>query len=235
MVVAQLAAYARWLGRSIEPEELARMAYSIERIDLNMSGGYQDQWAAAFGGINFLEFHPGGQVSVTPMRISRALRESLQDHLLLCNTGYPRSSMELIRKQVENVEAGDPHTLDSLHSLKADALFVREILQKGDLVSFASSLRRAWEAKKRLASGISNPHLDFIYSTAIKAGALAGKLAGAGGGGFMLFLVPPKKKSAIIAALGLHSLACGSVKISDSGAVAHRESEAALFQSTLSP
>lgn len=201
IVVAQLAAYARLLGYGASPEDLARQAYVIERLELGMSGGLQDSWASAYGGFNFLDFCQNGNVDVHPLPVSMRFYRKLQDHLLLFNTGVQRASMAVMQKQVANTESGNPHTLDCLHSLKADALFVREVLHKEDLISFASSLRRSWEAKKHLADGISNSYIEDIYETALSAGALAGKVVGAGGGGFMLFIVPPELRGKVERAL----------------------------------
>lgn len=235
LVTAQLIAYARLLRRNMTQAELANMSYSIERIELGMSGGRQDQWASAMGGINFFEFLRNGQVNVSPLLIDLNFLDNLANHIILFDTGIPRCSMELSRMQVVSTASGDPHTLDSLHSLKADALFVREILSKGDLESFASSLRRSWEAKKQLALGITNQQIEKIYETGINAGALAGKVAGAGGGGYMLFLVKPENHDQFEKSLAAYGGKARRIKFTSSGAQAWELKEPELWSIQSSP
>ena len=189
MIVALIAALARREGRHLSDYEMAELAYAVERTDLNIQGGMQDQYAATFGGFNFIEF-TGEGVLVNPLRISEDALNELHCHLLLCYTGGTRASSNILREQTANVVSHVPDVMDSLAELKALTLELKRSLLQNRFVEFGEILDRAWHLKKRLASGISNAAIDELYTIAKRAGAIGGKLLGAGGGGFLLIFAP---------------------------------------------
>lgn len=198
MVVAILQAYAEWLNLGLGEYELARLAFEIEREDLKMSGGKQDQYAAAFGGFNFIEFGSEGRVLVNPLRIKEWVVNELEASTVLYYTGQSRESAAIIQKQIDNTERADVRSIEAMHALKNDAVSMKEAILRGDLNGYASILGRSWVAKKQMAQGISNAMIDGVYDAALAAGALSGKISGAGGGGFMMFFVPPERRMQLI-------------------------------------
>lgn len=194
LVVAMLKAMDEWLQLTLGDYELAHLAYEIERLDVGLSGGKQDQYAATFGGFNFIEFQPGDRVLVNPLRIKNWIINELECSMLLLHTGTSRESSKIIDEQTRNTELGNQTALQAMHELKEDAYHLKESILRGDLASFSRILNKSWESKKRMASAITNPRLDYIYDMAIEAGACAGKVTGAGGGGFMMFVVKPERK-----------------------------------------
>jgi D-glycero-alpha-D-manno-heptose-7-phosphate kinase len=166
---------------------------------LRLLGGKQDQYAAAFGGVNFIEFYGGNKVIVNPLRIKRWVQCELEDSLLLYFTGKSRQSARIIGQQMNAMESGE--SLQAMHDLKKGAVHMKEALLTGDFEKFADSLREGWEAKKRTSDVISSGQMDGIYAKAIEAGAKAGKLSGAGGGGFFMFYIDPTRREAVKQAL----------------------------------
>jgi|tagenome__1003787_1003787.scaffolds.fasta_scaffold20762594_2 D-glycero-alpha-D-manno-heptose-7-phosphate kinase len=169
----------------LTPYELAELAFRVEREDLGISGGHQDQYAATFGGFNFIEFLPD-RVIVNPLRISRDVINELEHNMLLCYTGATRRSDRIIEDQTKRFVEGEQEALDGLRMQKELAVEMKNTLLQGQLDDFGNLLHQAWEQKKHLSSRISNATLDEAYDAARKAGALGGKVTGAGGGGYML-------------------------------------------------
>lgn len=199
MVVCIIQAFSEWLSLGLGEYEIAHLAYEIEREDLKLAGGKQDQYAAAFGGFNFIEFGPGSdRVLVNPLRIKEWVRNELEASTVLFYTGQSRESATIIQQQIESTKTKTSPSVNAMVALKLDALAMKEAILRGDLSRYANILRQSWESKKLLAASVSNPHLDAIYDEAIKAGAIAGKISGAGGGGFFMFFVPAKKRMALI-------------------------------------
>lgn len=188
VMVALLIAMARWKGVEMDGYRLADLAYKVEREDLKIDGGYQDQYAATFGGFNFIEFHGGSNVVVNPLRIKKDIYHELQYNLLLCYTGNIHVSANIIKDQVKNYEKKD--AFDAMCEVKALAYAMKNELLKGNLHSFGKLLDYGWQSKKRMSSKITNPQIDELYEEALKAGALGGKLLGAGGGGYLLMYCP---------------------------------------------
>ncbi len=197
MMVAIVQAFRELLGLPLGEYEVAHLAYEIERIDAGLAGGRQDQYAATFGGVNFMEFYANERVIVNPLRIKRAVMNELETSIVLFYTGRSRDSANIIREQVEKVSGGEEHSLAAAHQVKRDAVEMKEALLKGELEKFGACLNRSWESKKRMASSITNPRIEEIYKTAMDAGAYAGKVSGAGGGGFMMLMVDPVKRVAV--------------------------------------
>lgn len=194
LVVAMLNTTCGLVGVSPDPYELARMAWEVERVDLGMAGGWQDHYAAAFGGFNFMESRPNGEVVVNPLRIRPEVIAELEASLLLYFGGVSRLSSEVIAEQQRNIVDRDQDALAATHAIRAEARQMKDLLVVGDIPGFAESLLRGWEAKKRLASRISNPDIDRAYDVAKAHGMVAGKVSGAGGGGFLMMMVDPRRR-----------------------------------------
>ena len=201
MVVGIIKAFVEWLSLPLGDYEIARMAYEVERKDLQLSGGKQDQYAAAFGGFNYMEFLENDMVIVNPLKIKRWIVDELEASLLLYFTGRSRSSAAIIDQQKANTSKGENKSVAAMHRIKQSAIDMKLALLKGDMQTFAKILGQAWEDKKQMADAITNPVIEEAFSTAMTAGAIAGKVSGAGGGGFCMFMVEPTKKKAVIEAL----------------------------------
>lgn len=201
MVVAMLKAFDEWLNLSLGDYDMAHLAFEIERIDVGLSGGRQDQYAATFGGFNFMEFYKDDRVIVNPLRVKNWIINELENSLVLFFTGTSRDSARIIDEQVRHAKEKNEKSIEAMHELKADAVVMKEALLKGDITNFAEFLGKSWQAKKQIASVISNSKLDGIYDAAISAGAYGGKVSGAGGGGFMMFMVNPSRRIHLIKTL----------------------------------
>jgi D-glycero-alpha-D-manno-heptose-7-phosphate kinase len=201
MVVSLVKAFVEWLNLPLGEYEVAHLAFEIERIDAGLGGGRQDQYAATFGGVNFMEFHPDDRVIVNPLRVKNWIISELETSLVLFNSGVSRSSARIIKQQTDNLTRHSGTTLDAMHALKEDAFHMKECLLKGDFDKFASCMRKTWDSKKRLADNVSTTHIDEVVETALASGARAGKISGAGGGGFVTFLVAPERRVDVIRAL----------------------------------
>jgi D-glycero-alpha-D-manno-heptose-7-phosphate kinase len=223
MVVALIQAFREYLTLPLGEYDLARLAYEIERVDLGLAGGKQDQYAAAFGGLNFMEFY-GDRVIVNPLRIKPEHRAELESSLVLFFTGVSRESANIISEQVQNVKTGNQDSLKAMHELKAEAVHMKEAILKGDFEALAMAMQRSWEAKKRMANLISNQKINDIYEAAIKEGARAGKVSGAGGGGFMMFIVDPAKRPQVIKCLTEFSASISTCMFVEHGAHSWRVS-----------
>lgn len=199
LVVAVLSALSRALGLELTPHELAHLAYVIEREDMGILGGSQDQYATAYGGFNFMEFGSSG-VEVYPLRIQPAILEELELNLLMCFTGGTRLSAGILDKQVDSYRRGGP-AVDSLRHIKQLTFQLRRELLAGRLLSFAQLLNQAWLYKKALTPEISSGRIDALYDLAMSHGGIGGKLLGAGGGGYLLLFVPPDKHPSVARAL----------------------------------
>lgn len=200
MVVAIIQAFVEYLALPLGEYDIAKLAFEIERLDLGLAGGKQDQYCAAFGGFNFMEFY-ADRVIVNPLRIKADNLAELESSMVLFYTGVSRESANIVKEQSHNVAVKDGSALQALHEVKAEALAMKEAILQGNWKNLAASLRRSWDAKKRSASSISNSMIESIYNAAIDSGALAGKVSGAGGGGFMMFLVDPARRPNVIRTL----------------------------------
>ncbi len=203
MVVAMVKAFVEALSLPLGEYDIAYLAFSIERMDAALRGGRQDQYAATFGGFNFIEFFAGERVVVNPLRVKNWVLSELEASLVLFYTGVSRSSAEIIAEQTLNVSSSAPQSMEAMHQLKADAYVMKEAVLKGDFRTFATVLNRSWEAKKRTAACISNERIDRLFDIALSAGAVAGKISGAGGGGFITFVVDPRRRLDVIRRLEL--------------------------------
>jgi D-glycero-alpha-D-manno-heptose-7-phosphate kinase len=201
LVVSMLKAFVEYFSLPLGEYEIAHLAYEIERIDVGLQGGKQDQYAATFGGFNYMEFYDNDRVIVNPLRIKNWIVSELESSLVLYFTGISRDSARIISAQVDHLNEKSPVTTSALDSIKEGAVRMKEALLKGELKDFGSWLDSSWQAKKRISEKISNVAVETAYASAKAAGAYAGKVSGAGGGGFMMFLVDPVRRIDVIQAL----------------------------------
>jgi D-glycero-alpha-D-manno-heptose-7-phosphate kinase len=191
LIVSIVGALLEYLGIKPDKKSIAALACSIERADLKHAGGKQDQYAACFGGINSMQFLPGGEVNVEPIITSTAFVDLLQKNLLLYYTSHNRYSAKIIEEQILHVQQRDHEPLMAMHVLKEQSRLLKQAFEQEDYKTLASLVDQGFGHKKKMASGISNEWIEKIYDAAKQAGALAGKISGAGGGGFMIFCVSP--------------------------------------------
>jgi D-glycero-alpha-D-manno-heptose-7-phosphate kinase len=218
LVVALVEAFTALLSAPLGPYDIAHAAFEIERIDLNLAGGKQDQYAATFGGTNFIEFHANDQVIVNPLRVPRSVVNELETSMVICFSGVSRRSGDIIAEQQHNMTKPAGNAIDSLHQLKSDAIDMKAALLRGEIRHMATILNRSWEAKKRTAAGISTGRIEQLYELAFAHGAVGGKVSGAGGGGFMMFIVPPERHIPVIRALNEAGGDAGGVHFTSQGA-----------------
>jgi len=202
MVVAIIKAFVEWLNLPLGEYDIAALAYKIEREDIGLEGGKQDQYAATFGGLNFMEFHENDHVIVNPLRLKRWIRNELEASLILFYTGVSRDSASIIKEQILHTKENDSKNIESMHEMKKQALYMKEAILRGNFKEFSNCLRKGWLAKKNVAMSISNSFLDDLYQYAIDNGAESAKISGAGGGGFMMLYCDPCRRSGLIRALG---------------------------------
>ncbi|MES2679095.1 MAG: dehydrogenase [Bacteroidota bacterium] len=201
IVVSLIGAFKEWLNLPLGNYDIAHLAYEIERIDLKMAGGKQDQYAATFGGINYIEFFGGDKVIVNPLKLKPEIIYELEFNLLLYFTATQRLSATIIEEQVKNVNEKNIKSVDAMHNLKEQATQMKEALLRGELTKIGEILHFGWQNKKNMALSISNSLIDSIYLKAIESGATGGKISGAGGGGFMFFYCPAVTKNKVAGAI----------------------------------
>jgi D-glycero-alpha-D-manno-heptose-7-phosphate kinase len=200
LAVAILGAFVEWLKLPLGEYDIAQMAYEIERFDLKMAGGKQDQYSATFGGINFMEFYKD-KVIVNPLRIKDSYLDELSHNLVLYYSDTSRLSSQIIQRQQQNVLDQNQIAIEAMHQLKNQAVMMKEALLRGKLDEIGKILDFGWKFKKQMASGISNEELDELYKTAMQNGATGGKISGAGGGGYMFFYCPGNTRFRVIESL----------------------------------
>ena len=203
VAVAIIKAVGTAMGNTMSKHQLAEIACHIEIEKLGEPIGKQDQHAAAFGGLNWMEF-TREEVLVEPLNVSPDVRMALEHNLLSFFTGSSRNASEILQRQTRNSKRQEASVIEALHRVKAMAYEVRQALEQGDLRTFGALLDENWAQKKRFASGITNPRIDQAYETAKDAGALGGKISGAGGGGFLLLYCEPDKQESVTRALDRH-------------------------------
>ncbi len=185
VIVSIIAAICKWKGIKLTSHEMAELAFRLEREDIGLKGGKQDQYAAVFGGFNFMEFKRTG-VSVNRVRMDQDTINELQYCSLLCYLGSTRESAGIIDSQVQKFNKGQ--NIDALDKTKelADSMF--DSMERGDIYTAGQILDESWSYKKQFSSKVSNPEIDAMYAAAKAEGAIGGKVTGAGGGGFMYFI-----------------------------------------------
>jgi len=187
VAVALVGVLRRWLKLPLTNYDIAELAYHIEREELSMKGGRQDQYAASFGGFNFIEFL-GDKTIVNPLRIGREILNEMEYRLMLCYTGKTRLSAGIIDDQVSSYQRKEEDVVRALDETKELAIAMKNALLLGQIDEFGSLLHQAWCSKKRFSTKVTDPHIDKLYEVARQNGTIGGKLLGAGGGGYLLLL-----------------------------------------------
>jgi D-glycero-alpha-D-manno-heptose-7-phosphate kinase len=182
-------------GRMVNKDELAKDAIHIEQNLMGEHVGSQDQISAAFGGFNRIDFHPQGSFDVAPILLPPERREALRSHLMLCFTGFSRLACEVAKSKIENLKNRESE-LRNMREMVDEGIAILQDPRRS-LDDFGKLLDASWQYKRRLSDRVSTPAIDHIYDTAIKAGAIGGKILGAGGGGFLLLFAKPSRQSAI--------------------------------------
>lgn len=201
LVVALVDVFRAALNLPLGRYDVAHLAYEIERLDLELAGGKQDQYAAAFGGVNYIEFLAGDRVIVNPLRLPPGVLNELQSSLVICFSGQSRQSDHIIADQIANARENGDAGLEGLHHLKTLANDMKVAILRGDLDRVAKLLNESWNAKKQTSRSVSNPIIEKLWTVGHNAGAKAAKVSGAGGGGFMMFIVDPDRRAALGRAL----------------------------------
>jgi D-glycero-alpha-D-manno-heptose-7-phosphate kinase len=198
LVVAILGAFVEMLKLPLGDYDIAHYAFEIERKDLNLAGGKQDQYAATFGGVNYMEFYDNDKVIVNPLRIRQEYLNELENNLVLYFTSTSRESATIIKEQQKNVQEKNEKSIDAMHHLKEQSKMMKEALLKGRLNEIGEILDYGFEQKRNMAANISNSSIEDIYDAAKRSGATGGKISGAGGGGFMIFYCPGNTRYKVI-------------------------------------
>jgi D-glycero-alpha-D-manno-heptose-7-phosphate kinase len=198
LVVAIIGAFVEMLKLPLGDYDIAHYAYEIERKDLQLAGGKQDQYAATFGGVNFMEFYENDKVIVNPLRIHPEYLHELGNNLVLYFTSTSRESAAIIKEQQKNVTEKNEKSIEAMHHLKEQARMMKEALLKGRLHEIGEILDYGFQQKRQMAANISNSRIEEIYEASKKAGATGGKISGAGGGGFMIFYCPANTRYKVI-------------------------------------
>jgi D-glycero-alpha-D-manno-heptose-7-phosphate kinase len=216
LVVVLVEAYRAAFNLPLGRYDVARLAFEIERIDLALAGGRQDQYAAAFGGVNFMEFLPGDRVIVNPLRVSSQFLCEFEASLMVCFTGESRASA-VIQDQVKAATEHDRTALEAMHQLKSDAIDMKQALLGGNIRHIAEVLNRSWQAKRKTSKSVSNARVEEIFELGLKNGAVAGKVSGAGGGGFLMFMTDPEQRYRLVSALTETGAHATPVQFTDGG------------------
>jgi D-glycero-alpha-D-manno-heptose-7-phosphate kinase len=221
LTVALIEAFVTAMQLPLGPYDVANLAFDIERQQLGLMGGKQDQYAAAFGGFNFTEFLKGGVgVIVNPLRLRSSYLNEFESSLVICFSGQSRASADIIKQQVGGLEKLDEATISAMHEIKDHAIAMKQRLLAGDIRGMADVLRQSWLSKKRTASSVSNSAVDELLDISMDAGAWAGKVSGAGGGGFIMLLTDPERRYGLIRTLNQAGGVASAVKLTFEGAEA---------------
>ena len=218
LVVALIEAFRTALQLPLGLYDVARLAFDIERVDLGLAGGRQDQYAAAFGGVNFIEFLAGERVIVNPLRMRRDFLNEFESSLTICFTGQSGRSDTIIKQQVTGLKEMADETVMNMHQMKQDASQMKVALLHGDLKEVARILAHSWQAKKKTAADISNKTVEHLHEVAMSVGAWAGKVSGAGGGGFLMLISDPEDRHKLIETLNSVGGQASAVKLTVDGA-----------------
>lgn len=223
LTAAMLQCWAEVLSLSFSEYELSALAHNIERVDLGLSGGYQDHYSAIFGGFNFMEFRADGEVVINPLRIRPAIISELEYAILQCWTGVSRVSATIIDSQKTHMQ--EAAAMERMHKIKASAYAMKDALLTGKIRDFAAILHDSWLLKRQMSDVVSTNEIDSLYETARTHGALGGKISGAGGGGYLLLIVEPHTRNDVISALQAQGKSCEECTFSRHGARAWQVSQ----------
>jgi D-glycero-alpha-D-manno-heptose-7-phosphate kinase len=197
LVVATIGALQTWRRLTMDKYEIAHLAWEIERKDVGIAGGLQDQYAAAFGGFNLIEFHGENKVIVNPLRIDPSIVHELEYNTMLVFTGATRLSSGIIGSQVSGYTERRGGVMEAMSRMKTLAIEAKDALVTGQLSVLGDILHEEWTQKKRTADSVTTPHIEEMYDEARHLGAVGGKVSGAGGGGFMFLICPFDRKPAV--------------------------------------
>jgi D-glycero-alpha-D-manno-heptose-7-phosphate kinase len=218
LTVALIEAFVIAMELPLGPYDIAQLAYDIERVQLGLMGGKQDQYAAAFGGFNFTEFLKDGVgVIVNPLRLRTSYLNEFESSLVICFSGQSRESADIIRQQVGGLDKFNDDTLNAMHAIKGHAIDMKALLLAGKIRGVADVLRQSWLSKKSTASSVSNSTVERLLDVAMNAGAWAGKVSGAGGGGFIMLLIDPEQRFGLIKTLNEAGGQASAVKLTFEG------------------
>ncbi|MGZ5218614.1 MAG: GHMP family kinase ATP-binding protein [Chitinophagaceae bacterium] len=217
LVVAIIGAFTEMLKLPLGDYDIAHYAYEIERTDLKLAGGRQDQYAATFGGVNFMEFYADDKVIVNPLRIRPEYLHELQNNIVLYFTSTSRESATIIKEQQKNVTEKNEKSIEAMHQLKEQAKRMKEALLRGKLHEIGEILDFGFQQKRLMAHNISNTNIEDIYTAAKLAGAMGGKISGAGGGGFMIFYCPANTRYKVIETLESFGGYCNNYQFTKHG------------------
>jgi D-glycero-alpha-D-manno-heptose-7-phosphate kinase len=205
LVVAIIKAFLELLNIPLDDYEIANLSFHVERVECGHHGGRQDQYSATFGGFNYMEFYAKNKSIITPLRIKNWITCNLESSILLFYSGISRKSSLIINEQSKNIIMKSQQSIEAMHGIKNESIVMKEALLTGNFDLLVECLQKGWEHKKLSSTSVSSQLLDEIYDTAINAGALAGKVSGAGGGGFMMFYIPVEKRMSVIQSLNKFS------------------------------
>ena len=222
VVVVMIRAFAELLNLPLDDYAIAQLAFKIERLDCGLQGGRQDQYAATFGGFNFMEFYDDDRAVINTLRLKNWVIYELEASLLLFYTGISRESAAIIADQSQNMRLGQDDAVEAMHTMRREAIQMKECILKGDFRGLIRCMHEGWASKKRSARTVSNPLIEEIFEAAMGAGALAGKISGAGGGGFIIFFVPPEDRMSVIARLNQFDGVVSNCHFTNTGAEAWR-------------
>ncbi len=198
MVVAMVGALRKWQHVRLNNYQMARIAWEIERKDILIPGGKQDQYAAVFGGFNLIEFRPDASVIVNPLRVEPETVNELQYNMVLVHTGLDRGQSRVIEAQIAGYQEQRSNMLAAMEAMKALTYEAKDALLIGRLRRLGEILHEEWQAKKQTATTVSNSRIDEMYDEARRLGAVGGKISGAGGGGFMFLYCPFTCRAAVV-------------------------------------
>jgi len=228
MMVAMISAVSNWLSIDMDQNEIAKLAYHLEREDIGLKGGKQDQYAAAYGGFNLMDIDSKG-VNVKKLDIDDDVANELQYRSLLCYTGTSRESAEIISSQIESYNRGENER--ALDESKRLAKEIGGALTEGDIEKAGELLNESWGYKKQFSDKISNKTINSIYDIALKSGAIGGKVSGAGGGGFMYYICKYDKKAAVAQELQKHNVLVTDFMFDPKGVTSWRNKNERPYQS----
>jgi D-glycero-alpha-D-manno-heptose-7-phosphate kinase len=212
LLSAVIGAFDMFNGGNLDQYEIAQLAYQTERINSNIEGGWQDQYATVFGGFNYIELNQNDNI-VYPLRIADSTLHELEECLLLCFSGQTRNSNTIHSEQKSRLKLNENYAQEMM----GITLKMKQKLLKNKLTDFGKLLHESWELKKKFSTKISSPLINEIYEHARKNGALGGKILGAGGGGYFLFFVPPKNRENVILALKHYELSAERFQFVNNG------------------
>lgn len=222
VVVSIIRAFVEYFNIPLDDYGIANLAIEIERNKCGLAGGKQDQYSAAFGGVNFIEFQKSGSVVVNSLKIKNWIICELEASILLCFTGVSRESANVIESQRGGIQSRSDEVLNSLHKLKNDAFLMKQFLLQGNFEQIITCINNDWENKKKTSKNVSNQRIDKLLDIAKNSGAMAGKVSGAGGGGFIWFFVDPIKRQDVVNSLSQQGAVVSGVHFTKRGAEAWR-------------